>query len=208
MYSWQQEPLGFVLVDETRRGQLAIHHVSISSESGVSFTGAWHFSNPEPMVVRTLMTQRIIVGTADGISLTQSLLGDDVGSAELSGLVDACEATQAELQTSWETYRDGELRAHANLKPLKAPTWPKIGKDGDAATILRRVGKAAYPATTPTLMRDIIALANLLRYVMEAWFELETDRISRAYLHGGDDVRRLYPPAWLAVYGPYWPGGE
>ena len=114
------------------------------------------------------------------------------------------DAEQALVET-WVAYRDEEPKKRAKLKPLAARTWPAVGEDGDAAKILKRVGRSPYPDSTPTNMRDIIALARLVGYVMETWYDLEAERISRAYLNEGDTTRRLYPPEWLAKYPPFWP---
>jgi hypothetical protein len=205
MESWRKEPLGFALVDETTSGTLAIHHVSVREELGVAPTGAWLLEDPDPGVVRDLLTHRVIDGTSDGVRLTESIIRESVEPARLSGLVEACEAAEQELTAAWELYRDEEPVKRANLVPLKARTWPTFTEDGDAATILERVGKRPYSPDTPVEMRDIISLATLVRYVVEAWFDLETERITRAYLNGGNTERSLYPPDWAKDHPPYWP---
>jgi hypothetical protein len=205
MDTWQREPLGFALVDETTAGTLAVHHVSVSEELGVLPTGAWLLPDPDPGVVRDLLTHRVIDGTSDGIRLTQAIIQEQIAPARLSGLVRSCETSQQELTAAWESYRDEQPVKRANLVPLKAPTWPDFTDDGDAATILQRVGKRPYSPDTPVEMRDIIALAYLVSYVVEAWYDLETERISRAYLNGGNTERSLYPTNWAKAHPPYWP---
>lgn len=204
--TWKNLPLGFALVDESKSGALLVHHVSVSSD-GTSFTGMWKFPDPEsePTVVRDRLTHRIVVGTRDGMSRAEKVLGHAVTSANLAGLVAACEEAEQGLVETWEAYRDEEPKKRANLKPLAARTWPAVGEDGDAAKILKRVGKAAYPDSSPRESRDILALARLVSYVIDTWYDLETDRTSRAYLNAGDTTRRLYPPDWLAHFPPYWP---
>lgn len=205
MDTWQRESLGFALVDETAAGTLAVHHVSVSEELGVLPTGAWLLPDPDPGAVRDLLTQRVIDGTSDGVRLAQSITQEQIAPARLSGLVEACEKSERELIEVWESYRDEQPVKRAKLVPLKAPTWPEFTEDGDAATILQRVGKRPYSPDTPVEMRDIIALSNLVRYVVEAWYELETERISRAFLNGGNTERNLYPTDWAAAHPPYWP---
>lgn len=205
MNAWQRESLGFALVDETVKGTLAVHHVSVSEEMGVLPTGAWLLPDPDPGMVRDLLAQRVIEGTSDGVRLAQSLIQDEIAPARLSGLVEACEKSEQELIEAWESYRDEQPVKRAKLVPLKARTWPDFTDDGDAETILNRVGKRPYSPDTPVEMRDVIALSNLVRYVVEAWYDLETERISRAYLNGGNTERNLYPTEWAAAHPPYLP---
>lgn len=205
MNKWQSEPLGFALVDETVAGALAIHHVSVSADLGVSLSGAWLLQEPKPGVVRDLMTHRVIEGTSDGVLLTQSIIQERIAPARLAGLVDACEQAEQDLIDVWESYRDEQPIKRKNLVPLKAQTWPDFTEDGDAAGILQRVGKRPYSPDTPAEMRDILALARLVSYVVEAWYDLETERITRAFLRGGDAERTLYPPDWARAHPPYWP---
>jgi hypothetical protein len=146
----------------------------------------------------------VIVGTRDGMERTHAVLGEHMGSADLSGLVSACVDATAELEASWQEYKDAEPKKRANLVPLNAPAWPEITEDGDAARILTAVGRAPFAADTPDDARDVLALANLVRYVAESWWELEAERTRRTYLNDGAP-RRLLPPDWVAANPCWWP---
>ncbi len=205
MDAWKKQPRGFALVDETDTGTLAVYHVSVADGVGAMPTGAWLLPDPDPGTVRNLMTHRVIEGTSDGVRLTQSIIQEPIAPARLASLVEACEKAEQELQDAWELYRDEEPVKRAKLRPLKARTWPDFSEDGDAATILKRVGQQPYFPETDPAMRDVFALANLVRYVVGAWYDLETERTTRAYLNGGNTERNLYPTEWAAAHPPYWP---
>lgn len=205
MEAWKARPLGFALVDESNSGALLVHHVSVRDEDGITMSGLWDFPDPDPQIVRDRLTHRIIIGTRDGIARTEKILGHSINSADLAGFVTACEEVDEALNNIWREYQNEEPKKRSNLKPLAARSWPPISEDGDAARILKRVGRVPYPSTTPTEVRDVLALANLVKYVVDTWYELETDRISRAYLNQGDTQRRLYPVDWVAKFPPYWP---
>ena len=202
---WRNEPLGFVLVDEPEMGSLAVHHLSVSRTAGVEVSGAWLLRTPDPAVVRDLLTQRIVVGTASGVTLTNKLVGEPIRSADLALLVTTAQQVANELEATWRAYRDQSPKKRSKLKPVNTPTWPTIIPTDDAATILIRAGKVPFQPQTPLEMRGIIALATLVRLVMVAWYGLETERLSRSYLRGGDGTRRLFPSDWLTDNGPYRP---
>lgn len=205
MEAWKERPLGFALVDESTSGALLVHHVSVRDEDGICMSGLWEFPDPDPQIVRDRLTHRIIIGTRDGIARTEKVLGHSIDSADLAGFVTSCENAEVALNQMWLEYRDEEPKKRANLKPLSARTWPAVSEDGDAAKILKRVGRRPYSLGTPKEMRDIIALSQLVAYVIETWYELETDRTSRGYLNQGERERNLYPPEWVAQFPPYWP---
>lgn len=202
----QQLPLGFAVVDETTKRHLAIHHVSILEE-GILASGLWDLPIETPRSeIQDRITGWIVVGTNDGIAALNERLGQEVKSADLSGLVDACETEEARLQAEWEQYRDQEPRKRSKLKPLTARNWPAVQDDGDAARLLKRVGRRPYVAETPRDMRDIIAFSRLIIYIMETWYELEGERLGRHYLHTDDDHHReLFPPQWLKGHPPFCP---
>ncbi len=204
MDNWKSKPMGFAIVDESKSGALLIHHVSVRNE-GVKKTGLWKFDEPQPQDVNGRLAHWIVIGTKVGIEKTQQVLGEQFRSADLAGLVAACEETEETLNKTWQDHQDEEPKKRANLTPLAARTWPAISEDGDAAKILERVGKIPFPPSAPKEMRDILALANLVSYVIETWHDLETDRTSRDYLNDGDKERRLYPKSWAETCPPYWP---
>jgi hypothetical protein len=105
----------------------------------------------------------------------------------------------------WQAYKEEEPLKRANLVGLEAQSWPNITEDGEAAEILKRVGRAPYSDGTPEGMRDSLALTRLVSYVLNSWWDLETERLSRGYLNEGDKDRRLLPPQWVADNPPWWP---
>ena len=203
--AWKERPLAFAPVDESKSGAILVQLVSVREVDGVSMTGLWELSDPDNQAVRDLLTHRILIGTRDGIDHAEKILGHSIDSADLAGLVAACEEAEATLNDRWLEYRDEEPKKRVSLKPLAARSWPAVTEDGDAAKILKRVGRTPYPSNTHKEMRDIIALSRLVSYVIETWYDLETDRTSRSYLNEGDKERLLYPPEWLAQFQPYWP---
>jgi hypothetical protein len=204
--TWKDFPLGIAVVDESKDGSLLIHHVPIrDTKKETRLSGIWKLSDPTTREVNDRISHWIIIGTRDGVERTESVLGHPIETADLAEFVAACEEANEALNDVWQEYQDEEPRKRLNLTPLAARSWPAIGEDGDAARIMKRVGQIPYPPSAPTEMRDILVLANLVKYVADTWYDLETDRISRAYLNRGDIQRRLYPKDWFAKFSPYWP---
>jgi hypothetical protein len=163
----------------------------------------WLLEDPEPGIVRDLLTHFIVTGTRDGLDAASGLTGAALSTADLAALVEACESAEAHLRAAWQEYQDAEPRKRANLKPLGARAWPQVAEDGDAAAILTAAGTSPFPESTPAEARDLLARTKLVAKVLGIWWELETERTSRSYLPGGD--RQLFPSAWLAANPPYWP---
>ena len=201
MDGWKATPLGVAVVDQTPSGAFGVHHVCVSAD-GVRLSGMWLLDNPEPGMVRDLLTHFIVTGTRDGLDAARGLTGDALSTVDLAALVEACEEAEAQLQAAWQEHQDAEPRKRANLKPLDAKAWPQVADDGDAAD-LTAAGTSPFPESTPTEARDLLAHTKLVAKVVGTWWELETERTSRSYLPSGD--RQLFPAAWLAANPPYWP---
>lgn len=205
---WRQVPLGIAVVDATMDGGLAASHVSVTRD-GVAQSGMWHFESPQPAVLNSILAHWVVIGTRDGVALTEDIMGQTVATGDLAGLVHASQAAEAEMVAAWQAYKDEEPLKRSNLVALNAGAWPVITDDGDAADILSRVGVSPYSGGTPPLMRDSLALTRLVSFVLNVWWELETARLSRPYLTAiGGPERRLLPPNWVAENPPWWPKRE
>lgn len=208
MEPWQSKPLGFAIADETSKGNLAIHHVSVRDE-GVFASGLWDLPGSTPaQEIQALIAHWIPVGTVDGIKVLQDRLGSAITSADLFGLVQTCEHEEAVLRKAWQDYKDEEPRKRVNLKPLATRAWPAVQDDGDAAKILNGLGLRPFDKETPDDMRDVIAFSRLIMYIMEVWYDLESERLGRSYLREEGELRALFPPDWLRKHSPYWPKAE
>ncbi len=201
---WKSKPLGIAVVDQTKDGGLAIHHVTVNDEP-VSLSGIWYLANPTREDVSPKLAHWIVSGTRDGMELVERLLGEHVPNADLAGLVRACQEAQEELESRWQQAKNDEPVMRKNLTPLGAPAWPVITEDGQAAEFLKRVGIVSYSGASESQLDDILALAKLTKYILETWDNLETERRSRGYMNDGDRERRLFPKAWSQVNTPWWP---
>lgn len=204
MQDWMRRPLGIAVVDETEGGGLAVMHVSVSVD-GVTQSGAWHFPSATAEDLSPRLAHWVVIGTRDGVNQTEELIGEQVATGDLASLVAAAEEAEVELVQAWEAYKEEAPLKRANLVELNARSWPSITEDGEAADILRRVNRQPYSDGTPELMRDSIALTRLVSYVLDSWWNLETERLSRNYLNEGDKARRLLPIQWVADNPPWWP---
>lgn len=200
--AWDHKPLGIAVVDETIDAALAIEHVTVG-DAGAVLSGAWVLPDPTASDVDTLLRQWIVIGTRDGIDRVSRNLGRPVASADLRDLVAACQSAEATILARWQAYKDEEPKKRANLVPVRAPTWPKVQRNADAVEILRGLGRIAVPPGCAEEMKDVLAPARLVEYVINAWQELESERLSRPYLAASDPRRATLPAAWLTANQPY-----
>jgi len=203
---WKSKPLGIAVVDQTKDGGLAIHHVTVNEEP-VSLSGIWYFPEPTAEEVAPRLAHWIVSGTRDGMELVEKLLGEQLPNADLAGLVAACQEAQEELEARWQQAKEDEPTMRKNLTPLGAPKWPVITEDGQAAEFLKRVGIVSYSHGPDSQMDDVLALAKLTKYILESWDNLETERRSRGYMNDGevDRERRFFPLAWATANKPWRP---
>jgi hypothetical protein len=193
---WNEKVLGIATVDLTPQGNLAVSHVSVDAD-GARLTGTWLLISPTTVELENLLAQWILVGTRDGVGRVSKVLGREMPSADLRELVGACELAETQLQEAWVSYRDDEPKKRANLVPPNWPSWPRVNDDHTAAQILVELGRLPYSEGTPLELRDILALTKLVKYVVDCWQELESERLARAYLAAGDPSRNLLPAGWI-----------
>lgn len=201
---WQQQALGIAVVDQTPAGGLAVEHVGCD-QSGAALTGAWLLDDPTSDQLTAMLSHWVVVGTRDGIQRSSKVLDRDLPSADLRSLVAACQAAEEVIMAAWQQYKDEAPKKRANLVPPNYPSWPEVNEDHDAAQILESLGRPAAPPGTPSEMRDVLALSRLVQYVVNAWQELESERMSRAYLVDLDPTWAVLPRQWAEQNPPFWP---
>jgi hypothetical protein len=191
---------GFVIVDALNAKTAAISHVSVLVSNQqplqyeVSVSGIWEVSANEVEHATQLVSNRLLVGTEDGIKFVRKILGEHVGESSLSEFVQSALAEQQQLQALWQQYKDEEPKKRKDLVSPKWPEWPTSIEDATPIEMLVAMGKSPYSRGTPKEMRTIIAFSRLIYMMLENWMSVEEERLRRKFLRGIADSPRMWPP--------------
>ena len=67
---------------------------------------------------------------------------------------------------------------------------------------MESIGKLAVPASTPVGMKNTLAAARLVRFMVEMWQLDEQERVNRKYVDETDAEITILPESWLKEFVP------
>ena len=100
------------------------------------------------------------------------------------------------FRTEWETFLEGNPKKAKTLVPPKWSNWSNVLEIEDPIRSLANSGRSAYPDSTPDDMKSLIALARMVRHVLDQWRDLEDSRTARKFLEASKAEPALWPTNW------------
>ena len=82
------------------------------------------------------------------------------------------------------------------LVPPKWANWVNVLEIEDPIRSLVNSGRSAHPDSTPEDMKSLIALARMVRHVLDQWRDLEESRFARKFLEASKADPALWPTNW------------
>ena len=80
--------------------------------------------------------------------------------------------------------------------------WPEELDFNQSAEFLGSIGKIAAPASTPEGMKNTLAAARLVKFLVEMWQLDEQERVNRKYVDETDAEITILPESWLKEFVP------
>ena len=81
--------------------------------------------------------------------------------------------------------------------------WPEELDFNHAAEYMESIGKMAVPTSTPVGMKNTLAAARLVKFLIEMCQLDEQERVNRKYVDGADADITILPESWLKEFVPF-----
>jgi hypothetical protein len=181
-------------------GTLAFGQVK-NSLSGSSLSGNWVFSQDDSDAISSVCRSHIVVSTEATLRQIEKASSQRIFHGNFGALTASIQTEENKLKIEWEKHL---LENPKKAKTLVEPNWANWNNElniEDPVTSLIKSGRSAHPESTPDDMKSLIALARMVRHVIDLWRETEDSRFSRKFLSISEEDPRLWPPSWTISQG-------
>ena len=186
---------GLVVAHALPSGKIAFGQVK-NSLSGTSLSGNWIFSQDESDAISSVCRSHILVSTKGTLKLIESTSSQNVFYGDFDALVSSIQSVENDFKREWDAHLAENPKKAKTLVQPAWPNWQHNLRIEDPISSLINAGRSAHPESTPEDMKALIALARMVRHVLDIWRELEDSRSSRKFLEISKEDPRMWPPLW------------
>lgn len=172
-----------------------------NSLSGTTLSGNWIIDADDARGLSSLCRSHVLISDVDTFNSIQTALNDELYFGDFNELVSSIKSLEKEFRDEWDRYLFENPKKAKTLAEPRWLTWPHVLDINYPVQSLVKSGKSAHPDSTPEDMRSLIALARMVRQVLDNWRFLEDQRSVRKFLETSNQLPRLWPPSWKIVQG-------
>lgn len=182
-------------------GKVTIESISVSKGECV-LSGAWEFSIKDKENVNNVVSGKLIVSLGDD-SAVKSLLESPASSyIKAQPFLSEAKKAATDALVAYELYKSEDEKKRKKMVEPSFFNWPEDLDFNLSAAYLESIGKMAVPSGTPEDMKNTLAAARLVRFLIEMWQLDEQERVNRKYVDGTDAEITILPESWLKEFAP------
>jgi hypothetical protein len=189
------------IVEMHSNEKVTIESISVSKGECV-LSGAWEFPTNDKQNIASVVSNKLIVALGDE-SIVHTFLND----SELKFLkakpflLEAKKAANDAI-LAYELFKSEDAKKRKKMVEPSFFNWPEELDFNYSAEYLESLGKMAVPGSTPASMRNTLAAARLVKFLVEMWQLDEQERVNRKYVDGTDAEITILPESWLKEFVP------
>jgi hypothetical protein len=184
----------FDLVSESK---VAISTISITTDE-VVLSGAWVLDQAQEAEIALILSDRLAIPLSS--EAAKKFSEDKTGYKKVSLAQFVSEAkSEANLgRESFDKYKNEDLKKRKNLVAPEFYEWASVPDLMQSESHLDSFGLVeGYEGTAPE-MRQVLAAARVLQYLILKWKSDELSRSGRKYVEGENATVTILPKSWLA----------
>jgi len=183
----------FDLVPESK---VAISTISVTTDE-VVLSGAWVLDQSQVNEIKLILSDRL--GIPLSSEAAKKFSEDKMGYSKVSlaQFVSEAKSEAALGRESFDKYRSEDLKKRKNLVAPEFYEWESVPDLMQSESHLDSFGLVqGYEGTAPE-MRQVLAAARVLQYLILKWKSDELSRSGRKYVEGDSAVVTILPKSWL-----------
>lgn len=164
--------------------------------SGTSLSGNWVLEQNDSDAISSVCRSHILIASKETLGAVEKATSQQIFFGDFNELLISIQAEEQNFKSEWEAYLLANPKKAKTLVPPNWANWSNELSVNEPIESLNRLGRSAHPESTPDDMTALIALARMVRHVIEIWRDLEDSRKSRKFLTSSSEDPRLWPPNW------------
>ncbi len=183
----------FDLVSDSK---VAISTISVTIDE-VVLSGAWVLDQSQVNEIKLILSDRL--GIPLSSEAEKKFSEDKMGYSKVSlaQFVSEAKSEAALGRESFDKYRSEDLKKRKNLVAPEFYEWESVPDLMQSESHLDSFGLVqGYEGTAPE-MRQVLAAARVLQYLILKWKSDELSRSGRKYVEGDSAAVTILPKSWL-----------
>jgi hypothetical protein len=183
----------FDLVSDSK---VAISTISVTTDE-VVLSGAWVLDQSQVNEIKLILSDRL--GIPLSSEAEKKFSEDKMGYSKVSlaQFVSEAKSEAALGRESFDKYRSEDLKKRKNLVAPEFYEWESVPDLMQSESHLDSFGLVqGYEGTAPE-MRQVLAAARVLQYLILKWKSDELSRSGRKYVEGDSAAVTILPKSWL-----------
>ena len=186
-----------VAVVEIHPGEkVTIESISVSKGECV-LSGAWDFSTSDKLNIDNVVSGKLIIPLGDETAIKKLLAESNLKYLSAKPFLQEAKRAADDALAAYELFKSEDVKKRKKMVEPSFFAWPEDLNFNQSAEYLESIGKMAVSASTPAAMRNTLAAARLVKFLVEMWQLDEQERVNRKYVDGTDAEITILPESWL-----------
>ena len=181
--------------------KMTIESISISKGECV-LSGAWEFSTEDKQNISNVVSNRLIIALGDESTVSKFLNNPELKFLKAKPFLLEARKAASDAVLAYELFKSEDAKKRKNMVEPSFFDWPEELDFNQSVEYMESIGKMAVPASTPVGMKNTLAAARLVRFMIEMWQLDEQERVNRKYVDGTDAEITILPESWLKEFVP------
>jgi hypothetical protein len=176
--------------------KITIESISVSKGECV-LSGAWEFLISEKENIASVVSNKLIIALGNESTVKNFLNNSELKFLKAKPFLLEAKKAASDATVAYELFKSEDAKKRKNMVEPTFFKWPEDLDFNKSAEYMESIGKIAFPASTPEGMKNTLAAARLVKFLVEKWHLDEQERVNRKYVDGTDAEITILPESWL-----------
>ena len=184
------------IVEMHSNEKVTIESISVSKGECV-LSGAWEFAANDKQNIASVVSNKLIIALGNESIVSTFLDNSELKFLKAKPFLLEAKKAASDALLAYELFKSEDVKKRKKMVEPSFFAWPEDLNFNQSAEYLESIGKMAVPASTPAVMRNTLAAARLIKFLVEMWQLDEQERVNRKYVDGTDAEITILPESWL-----------
>ena len=189
------------IVEMHSNEKITIESISVSKGECV-LSGAWEFPIDDKQNISNVVSNKLIIALGNESNVVKFLDDSELKFLKAQPFLIEAKKAAKDAILAYELFKSEDAKKRKNMVEPTFFNWPEELDFNQSAEFLESIGKIAVPASTPEGMRNTLAAARLVKFLIEMWQLDEQERVNRKYVDETDAEITILPESWLKEFVP------
>jgi hypothetical protein len=176
--------------------KITIESISVSKGECV-LSGAWEFSTDNKRDIISVLSNKLIIALGNESEVEAFLDNSELKFLNAKPFLLEAKKAASDATLAYELFKSEDAKKRKNIVEPTFFKWPEELDFNKSADYMESIGKIAVTASTPAVMKNTLAAARLVKFLVEMWQLDEQERVNRKYVDGTDAEITILPESWL-----------